>query len=93
MTYDRPLPPMRNLKKLATWDGPFPMKGYRMVIGANRYGFDDDTIHFLQLFPHDAVFRSRDDFLKRCQDLELFIVQEGSHGPSSARGLPNTITR
>ena len=76
MLYNRPLPPIRDLKKLATWDGPFPMKGYRAVIGADRYGFDDDTIRFLQLFPHDAVFQNRDDFLQRCEELEGLIREE-----------------
>ncbi len=76
MTYDKPLPAIRQLKKLAEWDGPFPMKGYRMVIGADRYGFDNNTITFLELFPHDEVFRSRSDFIKRCEALESLIRSE-----------------
>lgn len=74
--YDRPLPPIRKLRKLASWDGPFPMKSYRMVTSANRFGFDEDTIAFLKLFPHDEVFQSRDDFLERCRDLKIFIRSE-----------------
>ena len=77
MRYTRPLPSMRSLKKLATWDGPFPMKSYRMMVGANRYCFGSDMAAFLELFPHDEVFRSRDDFLVKCQELELMIRCEG----------------
>lgn len=76
MQYDKPLPPIRKLKKLAEWDGPFPMKSYRLVIGASRYGFDDDTIWFLEQFPHDAVFKSRSDFLERCEQMEATIRAE-----------------
>jgi hypothetical protein len=71
--YDKPLPSIRKLKKLAEWDGPFPMKSYRVIIGANRYGFDDDTLNFLDLFPHDTVFQSRGDFIERCEKLEATI--------------------
>lgn len=73
MQYDKPLPSIRKLKKLIEWDGPFPMKSYRVVIGANRYGFDEDTISFLELFPHDTVFQNRNDFLDRCVELESSI--------------------
>lgn len=73
MNYEKPLPSIRKLKKLAEWDGPFPMKSYRLIVGANRYGFDDDTILFLQLFPHDDVFKSRSDFLDRCEQMAALI--------------------
>lgn len=74
MKYDKPLPSIRKLKKLTEWDGPFPMKSYRVIIGANRYGFDEDTISFLELFPHDAVFKTRNDFIERCEKLEATIL-------------------
>jgi hypothetical protein len=76
MTYTGQLPSLSKLRKLAEWDGPFPMKSYRIVIGAERYGFDTSVIQFLQLFPHDEVFRSRNDFLQRCQNLETIIRSE-----------------
>lgn len=96
MMYNRTLPSMHNLKKLADWDGPFPMKGYRIVIGADRYGFDDDTIHFLKLFPHDAVFRDRDDFLRLCEELEILIRSEWERSAaivSSPQGYGDAPTR
>ena len=73
MQYNKPLPSIRKLKKLAEWDGPFPMKSYRVIVGADRYGFDDDTIGFLKLFPHNTVFKSRSDFLARCEKLQTMI--------------------
>lgn len=76
MIYDRPLPSMRSLRQLATWDGPFPIKSYRLVIGAERYGFGSDMLAFLKLFPHDEVFRDRDDFLEKCRVLETTIRSE-----------------
>jgi hypothetical protein len=73
MRYENQLPPIRKLKRLAEWDGPFPIKSYRLVLGARRFGFDDDTIRFLRLFPHDSVFNSRDDFIYSCEMLESSI--------------------
>lgn len=72
----RKLPPMRSLRKLAMWDGPFPMKSRRLVMAAERFGFGDDMITFLKLFPRDEVFRSRDEFLERCELLETIIFSE-----------------
>lgn len=76
MVYNRPLPSMRSLRQLASWNGPFPVKGYRLVIAADRYGFGSNMQAFLKLFPHDEVFHSRDDFLERCRDLEILIYSE-----------------
>jgi hypothetical protein len=78
MPYDKPLPPIRKLQKLAEWSGPFPMKCYRILIGANLYNFDADTIEFLKLFPHDGIFLSREDFVQRCELLEEHIRAENA---------------
>ena len=83
MTYDQPLPSMRSLRKLASWDGPFPMKSYHMILGAQRYGFGSDMIGLLRQFPHDDVFRSRDDFINRCKELEIRI--QSDRAPISSR--------
>ena len=73
MTYDGPLPAIRRLKKLAEWSGPFPMKSHTMVIGAERFGFDESTVEFLRLFSPDTVFQDRKDFLCKCASLETTI--------------------
>jgi len=78
---DMSLPSIRKLKKLAEWDGPFPMKSYRIVIGADRFGFDEDTMEFLKRFPHNTIFASRDDFLQRCQDLREAIRAKRTQAP------------
>ena len=78
---DTSLPSIRKLKKLAEWDGPFPMKSYRIVIGADRFGFDEDTIQFLKRFPHNTIFASRDDFLQRCQNLQETIRAKRTQAP------------
>lgn len=78
MAYARPLPSIRSLGKLASWDGPFPMKAYRMVVGADHYGFGEDMLAFLALFPHDMIFHDRHEFLERCKELESSIALERS---------------
>ena len=85
MTYVEPLPSLSKLKKLVDWDGPFPATSYRVITNAQRYGFDESVIRFLQLFPGDEVFRSRNDFLQRCQNLETIIRSE--------RDMPRELLR
>ena len=76
MIYTRPLPSMRSLKQLASSDGPFPTKSYHMVVSAEQSGFGADMLAFLNLFPHDEAFLSREDFLQKCQELEIAIYSE-----------------
>lgn len=91
MQYSNPLPSIRKLNRLAEWDGPFPMKGSRIIIGAERYGFDDDTIRFLKLFPDDTVFRSRDDFQDRCKKLQTLIRKKRERSDSRFRNPLNKL--
>lgn len=76
MTYDKRLPSMRKLKKLADLDGPFPIKNHYIVLAAQRFKFDEEVIDFLNLFPRDEIFKSRSDFVERCEELETLISSE-----------------
>lgn len=76
MTYDKHLPSMRKLKRLADIDGPFPIKNHFIVLAARRFNFDEDVIDFLNLFPRDEIFKSRIDFIERCEELEALISSE-----------------
>lgn len=70
------LPSMRALQILAEIDGPFPIQNRQVILAAQRFWFNSDVIDFLKLFPPDTVFQSREDFIERCQQLELLIQEE-----------------
>lgn len=74
------LPFIRTLRTLANMDGPFPMQSRRIVAAAERLWFGGNVIAFLRLFPPDEVFRSRDDFIERCRQLER-CIREGRRAP------------
>ena len=76
MAYTQKLPSLRIMRFLADIDGPFPIKNRHVVLAARRFRFDDNVINFLQQFPADEIFASRDDFVERCRDLEILIRQE-----------------
>jgi len=67
---------MRSLKHLAEICGPFPIKNRRLLLSAERFGFNGRVIEFLRLFPANQVFHSRDSFLKSCDELGTLIRDE-----------------
>lgn len=79
MIYYGTLPPLRSLEKLAWWIGPFPIKSRHVLLGAERFGFNNNVISFLGLFPPDEVFQTRNDFLNRCQTLERIFAPNVNH--------------
>ncbi|HET8671392.1 MAG TPA: hypothetical protein VFM05_12430 [Candidatus Saccharimonadales bacterium] len=76
MTFNKKLPSIRTLRSLASIDGPFPIKNRHVILAAQRFYFNDNVVEFLRLFPRDQVFHSRDEFIERCQQLELLIQEE-----------------
>lgn len=58
------------LKRLAEMDGPFPAQSRHIVLAAERFGFSDDIIAFLEQLPSHEIFTSRADFIERCKRLE-----------------------
>ena len=85
MVFTQTLPMMSTLRHLAEMDGPFPIKNRHVILAAERFWFKENVIDFLKLFPPDEVFRSRKDFLNRCEELELMIREE--------RGMPKEVLR
>ncbi len=83
--YTKSLPSIRTLRSLAEIDGPFPIHCRHVVIAAERFWFSDKVINFLQLFPPNEVFRSRDDFVERCKQMEVLIRQEQKAPPEMLR--------
>jgi hypothetical protein len=76
MMHKEKLPSIRTLRYLADIDGPFPIKNRHVILAAQRFWFNDNVIEFLKLFPPDTVFYSRDEFIERCKQLELLIMEE-----------------
>lgn len=76
MTYTKPLPRIDNILWLAKLARPFPATARQIKNIAKLWGFSSSTTDFLELFPEDEEFDSRDDFLNRCDDLEVLIHEE-----------------
>jgi len=76
MTYHKNLPPTHSLKHLTEICRPFPIKNRQLLLAAERFGFSSRVTGFLQLFPVNEVFHSRDDFLESCDELKVLIHDE-----------------
>ena len=76
MIYFKPLPHIDNIRWLARLTEPYPATCQAILETAEAWNFSDSTIEFLQLFPSDEEFASREDFLTRCEELEMSIREE-----------------
>ncbi len=76
MTYAKPLPRIDNVLWLRKLARPFPATAGKILGIAKAWNFSAGTTDFLKLFPEDEVFDSGDDFLTRCDELELLIREE-----------------
>lgn len=84
MTYNKPLPAVRNLLSLAK-SIRFPATREQIIGAAGEQGLSVTMHSFLNLFPADERFRSRVDFMTRCEALEMFINQERSSPRETAQ--------
>lgn len=75
MIHTRTLPTTDSIMHLAEVAGPFPVTRQKIAMTARHYGFDSETLRFLELFPADEVFDSREDFSVRSQEL-MFLMRE-----------------
>jgi hypothetical protein len=73
MVYNTPLPSSRHLKQLADWGGPYPIDNRHLILLAVRFGFGEKVMNFLQLFPLDATFQTRRDFMHQCDVIRQFL--------------------
>lgn len=76
MTYDKPLPHVRDLLKLTKLADSFPLTRQQLAETAKKWSLPNEVTDFLQLFPADEVFESRADFATRSEELEMLIYQE-----------------
>lgn len=78
MIYFKPLPRIDNIRWLARLAEPYPAMRQAILETAELWNFSDNTLEFLRLFPPDEEFPSREDFLLRCEELEMLIREERS---------------
>jgi len=76
MTYFKPLPHIDNVRWLAKLAGPYPTTRQAILETAELWKFSDNTLEFLMLFPPDEEFTDHQDFLSRCEELEMLIREE-----------------
>lgn len=78
MIYTEPLPRTSEIARLAGSIRSFPTTRQAITTTAASRGFDKDTQNFLELFPPGVRFDSRDDFITRCEELELLLREEAA---------------
>lgn len=76
MTYNKPLPRIQDLLWLAKLARPYPTTAGSILALAKLWYFNKSTQDFLRQFTADETFKSGDDFLDRCNELELLIREE-----------------
>ena len=76
MVYMELLPKMDNIMHLAEVAGPFPTTRREIMRTAHAYKFDREVLQFLNLFPADELFDSQADFITRCDEVELLVLEE-----------------
>jgi len=76
MIYFKTLPHIDNIRWLAKIAGPYPASRQTIEAVARDWNFSDNSIEFLRLFPKDEEFASQEDFLTRCEEVEILIRQE-----------------
>lgn len=84
MIYDRHIPRINNVRWLARLAMPFPATAGEIAAVAAAWRFDSSTLDFLARFPQDEAFETKDDFLTRCEELELLLSEEVAAPPEPA---------
>lgn len=76
MTYGKSLPRIDNILWLKALSRPFPATTADILEKARLWHFSTNTIDFLKLFPENEIFESEEEFLTRCEELEMMIREE-----------------
>lgn len=80
MTYEKKLPPVRQILKLANMV-EFPATCLEVFKTAKRQGFSKNMLDFLSLYKNTNKFSSKAEFITRCEVLEMMINQEKTTPP------------
>lgn len=83
MVYNNARPHIDNILWLARLSMPFPATAGNIAEVARAWRFSANTLDFLQLFPRDEIFSSREDFMTRCEELKL-LIREQAEMPQAA---------
>lgn len=75
-TLAKPLPHVDNMPWLVKVVAPFPVTAGFILNRAQLWGFSKATQDFLKRFSTNEIFKSRADFLTRCDELDLFLHEE-----------------
>lgn len=75
MKQGKQLPSAKELEGLVT-GVDFPASSRLLQRAAEDRGLAEHVIAFVSLFPADEVFVDRTDFLTRCEELKLFILEQ-----------------
>lgn len=70
------MPRIDNILWLSKLSRPYPATSGDILELAKKWGFSGSTIDFLELFRADEVFKSSNNFLTRCEELEQSIHAE-----------------
>lgn len=76
MVYTKALPRITKLQRLAEQSEPFPKTVKSIVRIAIKQNFNKALIDFLRQFPSDEVFETKNDFIQRCEVVEMMIRYE-----------------
>ncbi|HET9174548.1 MAG TPA: hypothetical protein VFN56_04710 [Candidatus Saccharimonadales bacterium] len=87
MSYTKPLPRLRRLELLATLAGTYPQTAQQLLLTAKRWRCGPSITDFLQLFPADELFATKDEFMNRARELEL-LIRESRTQPSERLRSP-----
>jgi len=78
MTYLTTLPHIDNMRRLKQVARPFPAAAGAILEKAQTLNFSTSTLDLVKLFPEEEIFETEDDFVNRCEELELLIREEQS---------------
>lgn len=91
MVFSKKSPRIDNILWLVKLARPFPATAKHILAIAKVWNFSQSTLNFLELFSPNEVFENGDDFLARCEELEIIATdkedmsRELLHGPQTAR--------
>lgn len=76
MAYTGQLPSLSELRQLVKLVSVFPASAQQFLDTAERAGSGQNVLSFLRLFHPDELFDDSQNFITRCEDMELLINQK-----------------
>ena len=76
MVFSKKSPRIDNVLWLVKLARPFPTSAGNILAIARAWNFSQSTINFLELFSLNEIFENGDDFLTRCEELEILATDK-----------------